>query len=274
MKLQSKGLSDFSANKYSQFGEDGIIEEIFRRIGPSNKICVEFGAWDGFHLSNTCLLWKEQNWTSYLIEGDINKYELLRSKTAKYPKVNAIHRFICPEGSNRIDNILTENGVDASFELLSIDVDGDDLHIFHSLNQFIPKVVVIEFNPTIPPYMEFTQEKGDCIGSSAKSILKVAQAKGYKLAANTDANLILVHSDYFEQLEIKEVNLKLAFNTKYLRNIVESFEGENFLSHDNLTYSNVKKKKGKAAMLFKHKDNGGVNLPVRLLSEKKNDKSD
>lgn len=51
-------LKSFARNEYSQYGEDGIIEEIFRRIGPNelNNFCCEFGAWDGVHLSNTASL--------------------------------------------------------------------------------------------------------------------------------------------------------------------------------------------------------------------------
>jgi hypothetical protein len=36
----------------SQDGEDGIIEHVFSRIPPVSRVCVEFGAWDGKHLSN------------------------------------------------------------------------------------------------------------------------------------------------------------------------------------------------------------------------------
>lgn len=37
--------------------QDGIIEKIFKIIGTTSKVCVEFGAWDGFFLSNTAALW-------------------------------------------------------------------------------------------------------------------------------------------------------------------------------------------------------------------------
>ena len=41
---------DSRKNFYSQYGEDGIIESIFNKIDhvcPKQKLCVEFGAWDG-----------------------------------------------------------------------------------------------------------------------------------------------------------------------------------------------------------------------------------
>lgn len=49
-------LNKFGFNLHSQNGEDGVIEEILRRLGVNrsdNYWCVEFGVWDGIHFSNT-----------------------------------------------------------------------------------------------------------------------------------------------------------------------------------------------------------------------------
>ena len=64
----------YSNNITSQFGEDGIIKEIFNRIGTKYKICVELGAWDGKHFSNTWNLWFNNEWHAILIEADKNKF--------------------------------------------------------------------------------------------------------------------------------------------------------------------------------------------------------
>src|SRR5579872_2142150 len=40
-------LSHFEGQVYSQHGEDGILSEIFRRIGDTNKRFVEIAAGDG-----------------------------------------------------------------------------------------------------------------------------------------------------------------------------------------------------------------------------------
>ena len=48
-----KDLNNFKKKIFSQNGEDGIVEEILNRLsGSLDKICCEFGAWDGIHLSN------------------------------------------------------------------------------------------------------------------------------------------------------------------------------------------------------------------------------
>jgi hypothetical protein len=49
-------LNKFGKNKYSQNGEDGIIEIILSKLNIYNFdkcLCVEFGAWDGKLYSNT-----------------------------------------------------------------------------------------------------------------------------------------------------------------------------------------------------------------------------
>lgn len=43
----------FKNNIYSQNGEDGIIQYIFDKLNIKNGNFIEFGAWDGKHLSNT-----------------------------------------------------------------------------------------------------------------------------------------------------------------------------------------------------------------------------
>ena len=67
-----KRLSEHASNTYSQFGEDGIIEKIFQIIGVNSKVCIEFGAWDGFYLSNTANLWTN-GWKGILIEAEQRK---------------------------------------------------------------------------------------------------------------------------------------------------------------------------------------------------------
>ena len=63
-------LNDFRNNIYSQNGEDGIIDQINKLLGfnnNSNYWCVEFGAWDGVHLSNTYNLVRN-GWNAVYIE--------------------------------------------------------------------------------------------------------------------------------------------------------------------------------------------------------------
>ena len=74
-------LQKYKKNNYSQFGEDGILDEILERLGKKislNRWCVEFGAWDGISCSNTCNLIRHKNYKGILIESDRKKYQEAR----------------------------------------------------------------------------------------------------------------------------------------------------------------------------------------------------
>jgi hypothetical protein len=77
-------------------------------------------------------------------------------------------------------------------DLLSIDIDSDDLAIFLSLEKLRASVVVIEYNQTIPIELDYINPRGENKGNSARSILRVAKEKKYVLVAVTLTNLILV----------------------------------------------------------------------------------
>ena len=58
---------------YSQHDEDGMIEEIFRRIGVTDRYFVEFGAGDG--LENCTLYCLLKGWNGLWIDGSAICYE-------------------------------------------------------------------------------------------------------------------------------------------------------------------------------------------------------
>jgi hypothetical protein len=229
-------LSKYSANVTSQNGEDGVLGEIFRRIGTVDRSCIEFGAWDGKHLSNTWKLWHEDSWRAMLIEGDEKRFRVLTEATRSYQQVVAVNRFVAPNGPNSLDNIIRQNHFSNRPDLLSIDIDGDDLAIFEAMQACRPRVVVIEYNATFPAEVSFQQKAGEAIGSSAKAILAVARRKGYKLAHLTDTNLILVTSDEFSHLSIGEPSLPESYPTSHLSPIVMSFDGRPFLLRSRLPH--------------------------------------
>lgn len=62
-----KSLEPYGYKVYSQNDEDGIIQEIFNRIGTTNKQFVEFGVQDG--LESNCHLLLFYGWRGLWIEG-------------------------------------------------------------------------------------------------------------------------------------------------------------------------------------------------------------
>lgn len=183
-------LSDFAYNRFSQFGEDGIIEKIFEVIGVESRVCIEFGAWDGLHLSNTANLWKN-GWEGILIEADSQKYELLLKNTAG-SKCHCIHQMVGVAGDHTLERILRSHQLDSDVDFLSIDIDGDDYHVFASVESLEPRVICCEYNPTIPAHIDLVPETGNYFGCSVSSLVKLAESKGYYLIALTETNCFFV----------------------------------------------------------------------------------
>jgi hypothetical protein len=218
---------------FSQWGEDGIIEEILKRLKDvSDKQCCEFGAWDGKFLSNTYNLIANHNYEAILIEADIKLFNLLNINFPE-KKIIKINKFVNFTGENTLDNILEKTHFNKDFDFLSIDIDGCDYYIFESLSKFTPKLICVEFNPSIAKGINFVQEKNMEIkqGSSAKSIIDLGLKKNYFPIASTNCNLFFIHNNFkkfitnSDKFNINELLLDLDDNFLFY-----SYDGEIFSS--------------------------------------------
>lgn len=179
-----KRLLRFAAQVSSQNGEDGIIHEIFRRIGTTTRVFVEIGAGDGTENNTAFLL--SQDWKGFWIDGD---NELLR--TIKHrPDIQKEHlqclvSFVTKEN---IVSLFEQMSVPHEFDLLSIDIDQNTYPIWTALADFKPRVIIVEYNSAIPPDIDWkvnyapdrTWDCSQCFGAS----LKALELLGYKLGYN------------------------------------------------------------------------------------------
>lgn len=230
--MTASPLSAYSRNVTSQFGEDGIIAEIFRRISPRSRICVEFGAWDGKYLSNTWDLWHNQGWSAVLIEGDAKRHRDLCRAVRGYKSAVAIHAFVTPDGESSLDQILVRLGSSEDIDLLSVDIDGDEYYVLQGLNRVRPRVLVVEYNPTIPPELSLVQVSGDYFGASARALVEIAKSKGYGFVCCTQTNCIFVDGADYPKLAIAEPDLVQVFFRENLTYVVNAYDGATFLSRN------------------------------------------
>jgi hypothetical protein len=202
----NKSLNYYCYNVYSQFGEDGIIKKILDVIPNKNYWCVEFGAWDGKHLSNTRNLIENYKYSSIQIEADKKKYQELKKNYSEYNNVININTLVGFTQNNNLDIILQKTIVPIDFDFLSIDVDGNDYHIWKATNKYRPKVVCIEFNQTIPTEVRFVQEANTKInqGSSILSLVELGKTKNYELVSVLSNNAFFVDSKYFNYFNISD----------------------------------------------------------------------
>jgi len=199
-------------NVHSQCGEDGVLERIFETLGSTTRWAVELGAADGVWFSNTRNLIAHQAWSAVLIECDAASYSRLRANYRDRPDVHCVRRLVTTQGSaeDTIEAILRRTPIPAAFDLLSIDVDGNDYHVWNSLAAYRPRVVVIEFNPTIPSAVTFVQVDDANLnqGASLRALVELGGRKGYRLVAATSWNAIFVIEEDWERLGIKDDSLE------------------------------------------------------------------
>lgn len=207
VKPESTYLQESRRDVTSQCGEDGLIEKICTTLGVSDKWCVEFGAWDGKLFSNSWALINNDGWNAVLIEGDENKFAELSENYSGSDTVVAINTLVdFNAGANSLDAILAKTPIPRDFEFLCIDVDGCDWHIWNSLTDYRPRLVEIEFNPTIPNHVYFVQDTDRSVnhGSSLRAMIELGKNKGYELVATTPWNAFFVTAEEFSTFNIED----------------------------------------------------------------------
>lgn len=187
---------------YSQNDEDGIIAEIFRRIGVESKRFIEIGSGDGRENNTLALL--VQGWTGGWIDAKgrnarrIRRYfgPLLDRGRLKFAagivtKISAAGLIGQVGGLNDLD-------------LFSIDIDGNDFHILEAL-PLASRVIVLEYNVKFPPPIEWVMpydpahvwDGTDYFGASLASYERLMRAKGYSLVGCnlTGTNAFFIRND-------------------------------------------------------------------------------
>lgn len=217
-KIDQQLLSRFAKNVFSQAGEDGILEKIFEILPFSDreKWCVEVGAWDGIHFSNTRNLIFNKGWSGVLIEGDKKRCVSLKETYKNNSKIECICSMVSFEGESSLDELLGKTSIPQSFDLLSIDIDGNDYHIWDSIKKYEPQVVIIEFNPSIPSDIVFIQKKDMSVqhGSSLRAFKELGKRKGYELVAATRLNGVFVRKELFPAFHLVNNEIDTLFNGK------------------------------------------------------------
>ena len=203
----------YSKNIHSQNGEDGVIEELLKRLDISGGWVCEFGAWDGVYLSNTFRL-VEQGFNAVFIEGDVTRYNDLL-KTVEKHNITPINAYVDHNDTeNSLDNLLSKTAIPVDFDVLSIDIDSYDYQVWKGLKVYQPKLVIIEINSSVNTNVEYINDSVKCMGTGFKPTYELGVEKGYTFVLHT-GNMIFVRNDLFHKLNIRYDNPLENFNTNW-----------------------------------------------------------
>ena len=183
----AKRLARFEHQVFSQGGEDGIIREIFRRIGETDRTFVELGVGNGLENNTAFLLL--QGWSGLWLEGSRKNCAAIRESFAQeihQSKLELAEALITRE--NAAELILARMP-SPTFDLLSIDVDRNTYHVWSALDALRPRVVVVEYNAVFPGDMIWTVDYSPdkpwngtmYFGASLKALEQLGSRLGYKL---------------------------------------------------------------------------------------------
>jgi hypothetical protein len=213
--MKNETLLNARKNVYSQNGEDGVTELLIDLLDIKEGSFCEFGAWDGKYLSNTFNLLQNRNWKGVYIEGDESKYQdLLGLKNEFGNRVQTINAYVDHKDQNTLDNLLKDTFLEKNFDLLSIDIDGMDYHIWKAFTQYKPKLVIIEVNSNLRPG-DFTISEIDTpnswIGTGFSAVCELGIEKGYYPIIHF-GNVFLGDRDF---LESKNYQMNPDINSLY-----------------------------------------------------------
>lgn len=178
LRLLASGYKVFSQNQ-----EDGMIAEVFRRIGTTSRRFIEFGVEDGLECNSTFLLL--QGWSGAWIEGSAENAARARSAFAPYP-VEVVGDFVTAENA---DALIAGLAKSEALDLLSIDIDTIDYWVWQAIRTIRPRLVVIEYNASWPPFIRKTVahdpamqwDGSNFTGASLGALTALGREKGYCL---------------------------------------------------------------------------------------------
>lgn len=168
-------LSDYEQKIFSQHGEDGILKIILHHVGATNRFCVEFGVEDGREC-NTRYLIEREGWHCLHMDG--------QARPQTYSRIE--REFVTAEN---VCALFGKYDVPEEFDVLSLDIDYNTYWVWHALEGYRPRIVVVEYNASLGPTESKAVEYDplgvwdgtDYYGASLAAYAKLGKGKGYTL---------------------------------------------------------------------------------------------
>jgi hypothetical protein len=203
-----RNLNRHEFQVFSQFGEDGMIAEVFRRIGTTNRTFLEFGIGDGLQNNTAFLLF--QGWRGFWLDAnDV----AIRACRDRFREPIADRRLVIREAfinAGNIRDLLAEMGVPEDLDFFSLDIDRNTYYVWEALLNLRPRLAVIEYNPALPAELDWKVEyeaervwnRSIYYGASLKALELLGQRLGYSLVGCNLAgvNAFFVRNDLCGEL--------------------------------------------------------------------------
>jgi hypothetical protein len=198
-----KRLLRYGFKVYSQNDEDGILQEIFKRVGTANKTFIEFGVESGSECNTAKLLL--EGWRGLWIEAAPQHANTIRRSLGTFTSDKRLTLVESMVTAENVNNLFSQAGFTGEIDLLSIDIDFNDYWIWKAIEAVKPRVVAIEYNSIFRPPMslvvpyEPTQkwDGSNYGGASLEALVRLGRTKGYRIVGCSFAgvNAFFVRDD-------------------------------------------------------------------------------
>lgn len=188
---------------YSQSDEDGIIQEIFNRIGMTNRTFVEFGVETGIECNSVKLL--IEGWNGLWIDGSEQNVAEMQNTFAQRVASGQLKLRANMVTAENINALIEQGGITGDIDLLNVDIDYNDYWVWKAITVIKPRVVVIEYNASLRPPMSLVVpyepmrrwDGTNFFGASLEALVRLGREKGYRLVGcnYTGVNAFFVRDD-------------------------------------------------------------------------------
>jgi hypothetical protein len=197
-QLQASGvilpLDQVGFSRFSEFEEDGYLLYLLTLAGSTSRAVVEISSQDGRVCMATNLL-VHHRWRGFLFDGDPVFVAEGQRFFASHPATRALPPVMKSEWFTRenVNQVLASAGVPDDVDVLSLDIDGNDLHLWNAMTMR-PRILVCEFNNAVPSELALTipyqpdfsfaalpADQAMFRSASLAAYVAVSRRKGYRL---------------------------------------------------------------------------------------------
>lgn len=203
-------LSEVEFRVFSQFGEDGILQFLTRRLRPRD-VFVELGVAD-YREACTRLLLVKDNWRGLVVDSSSENIRSIRGDGDFWrTDLTPICSFVTVDNVN---DLLERHGFAGELGLLGLDIDGNDYWVWEAQRAADPLIVCVEYNsvfgparsvvvPYDPAFARTRAHPSNLYwGASLAALTDLAERLGYRLVGSNSAgnNAFFVKAEAFAGL--------------------------------------------------------------------------
>jgi hypothetical protein len=209
-RREVSSIEEVEFRVFSQFGDDGILQYLTRKLKPVTTF-VEIAGADYTEASTRLLLVKD-NWRGLVVDSSAENISSIRSSDLYWRHdLTAVESFVTAESVNEL---VTDNGFAGEVGVLVIDIDGNDYWVWKTLDAIAPAVVGIEYNsvfgpdrsvvvPYSPSFHRTAAHWSNLYwGASIAALSDLGEQRGYRLVGSNNAgnNAYFVRADLTDGL--------------------------------------------------------------------------